>query len=89
MSQLPCRIYKSALRADTYLFVPAEDDLSRVPEALLAHFGTPSLVMSLDLWPGRPLARADADTVLLQLREHGFYLQMPPGPDDDLTPSPN
>lgn len=88
MTEVSCRIYKSALRADTYLFVPADDDLSRVPEALLAHFGPPSLVMSLDLWSGRPLARADADTVLSQLRERGYYLQMPPGSDEP-APTPN
>ena len=36
------------------------------------------LVMEIDLYPGRKLARASAETVLEGLEKRGFYLQMPP-----------
>jgi hypothetical protein len=61
-----------------YLYVDAETDLSRVPEALLERFGTPVAALSLTLWADRPLARADAARVLESIAEEGFYLQMPP-----------
>lgn len=78
--RLPCWIYKSTHREDMYLYVPAEGDFSRVPEALMTHFGPPDYVMSIELWPERPLAQAEAGKVMDQLCEHGYYLQMPPEP---------
>ena len=78
MIRLSCWIYKSIRREEMYLYVPTEGDFSHVPAALLEHFGSPSFVMSLELWPERPLARARADAVINQLNEQGYYLQMPP-----------
>lgn len=80
MSPQPCWIYKSPRRQEMYLYVPAQGDFSRVPEALMSHFGPPDFVMSIKLWPERPLARAEAGKVMEQLRECGYYLQMPPEP---------
>ena len=34
--------------------------------------------------PKRPLARADVSKVMDEIRDKGFYLQMPPPPDEDL-----
>jgi uncharacterized protein YcgL (UPF0745 family) len=34
-----CSIYKSLTRSDYYLFVKQHEDLSRVPDSLLEHFG--------------------------------------------------
>ena len=42
----------------------------------------PEPVMLLQLAPGRKLARADAQQVLAAIEEQGFYLQMPPTPDE-------
>jgi uncharacterized protein YcgL (UPF0745 family) len=73
-----CIVYKSRKRQDHYLYVKEEDDLSRVPEKLLALLGDPELLMRLDLTPERRLAQADSREVLNKLDEQGFYLQMPP-----------
>jgi uncharacterized protein YcgL (UPF0745 family) len=82
---MKCWIYKGSRRQETYLYVPAEGDVSRVPEALLDTLGALELVMSLTLTAGRRLARADPRMVMTQLRERGFYLQMPPpdAPEDE------
>ncbi len=77
-----CNIYKSLREQEMYLFVDREEDLSRVPEALLSRFGTPQLVTTLALNPERRLARADATAVLARIREQGYYLQMPPSRAD-------
>lgn len=74
----PCWIYKSGKKEEMYLYLAREEGFDSVPELLMARFGKPSLVMQLDLHPGRPLARADASNVLSQLEKEGYYLQMPP-----------
>jgi hypothetical protein len=61
-----------------YLYVDFGEDLARVPESLLAGFGKPVPVLSLELTADRKLARADAAVVLASIESAGFYLQMPP-----------
>ncbi len=75
---MECWIYKSHRRAETYLYLAAPDDTSRVPEQLLRSMGTLELVMSITLDARRRLARADPDKVMRALVERGFYLQLPP-----------
>jgi len=72
-----CSIYKSPKKQDLYLYVARQDGLSRLPEALLSYFGTPELVLELDLTADRKLAREDPVEVLKNLQEKGFHLQMP------------
>ena len=78
MNKQLCSIYKSRRKEETYLYVTLQDDLSRVPEALLETFGRPELVTKLIITEDRPLARADAKKVLSSIRSNGFYLQLPP-----------
>ncbi len=73
------KIYRTRRRQDMYLYVDFAEDLQRVPEALLARFGKPIETMSLELTPQRKLARAEAGTVLRNIADAGYYLQMPPG----------
>jgi uncharacterized protein YcgL (UPF0745 family) len=65
-----------------YLYVDKAEGFERIPEALLQRFGEPEAVMLVHLDGKRQLARADADEVVREIREQGFYLQMPPGPAD-------
>jgi len=82
MSQtLLCEIYKSLREAEMYLFVDKKDQLSRVPAALLNHFGKTKLITTLALTPERKLARAQAAKVIESIRDKGYYLQMPPSSD--------
>lgn len=77
-----CVVYKSPKKAETYLFVERRDDFSRVPAPLLATFGTPQLVMLINLATKTQLALADLDKVKLSLRSQGYYLQLPPPPEN-------
>ncbi len=81
MSKQLCKIYRSSKKEGMYLYVDRTDDLSRVPETLLNSFGKPELAMTIALSPERKLARADIEKVLAAITEQGFYLQMPPSPD--------
>ena len=78
MSRL-VKVYRSPTRPGLYLYVDSKDELRRVPEALLKRFGRPIEAMSLELTTVRKLARADADSVLRNIEEAGYYLQLPPG----------
>ncbi len=77
-----CTIYRSAKHEGMYLYVEKKEDLSRVPEALLKRFGRPERAMTLLIEPTRKLARVDTQSVLAALDEEGFYLQLPPKPED-------
>ena len=78
-----CSIYKSARKAQTYLFVNKRDDFSSVPDGLMKTFGTPNLVTLINLDTKEKLAMADLEKVKSNLIEKGFYLQLPP-PQEDL-----
>lgn len=65
-----------------YLYTDRLEGLKRVPKELLELFGTPKEVMALPLSEDRDLGRADAQKVLDEIEEKGFYLQMPPARED-------
>ena len=50
----------------------------RVPDELKEMFGKPEPALTLLLTPEKNLGRADAEKVLADIEEKGFYLQMPP-----------
>ncbi len=81
---MQCVIYKGSKKIDHYLYVEKADDFSRVPEALLALLGSLELVIGLELSNERQLAQADVNEVMLQLREQGYYFQMPPKTGEEL-----
>ncbi|AFT71266.1 UPF0745 protein [Alloalcanivorax dieselolei B5] len=67
-----------------YLFVARARGLEAVPKVLLEQCGKLLHVSDMILDPKRPLARADVSKVMDEVRDKGFYLQMPPPPDEDL-----
>ena len=75
---MKCVVYKGARKSDAYLFVKCDSDISQVPSDLLDALGTLEIVMNLELSPDQTLVRADPDTVRQQLRDKGFFLQLPP-----------
>ncbi|MFZ5756051.1 MAG: YcgL domain-containing protein [Pseudomonadota bacterium] len=77
-------VYRSPRREGMYLYVDRAAGLKPVPEALLNMFGTPQAAMDLLLTPARVLARAKAADVLAAIRDQGFYLQLPPQPDEEM-----
>lgn len=81
---IPCWIYRSPRQNEMYLYLAAEDGTDVVPPPLLGRFGTPQLVMQLDLYTGRALAREDVGQVMTNLAARGYHLQMPPKVSADL-----
>ncbi|WP_318836983.1 MULTISPECIES: YcgL domain-containing protein [unclassified Providencia] len=73
-----CAIYRSPKRDQTYLYIEKKDDFSRVPDELLAQFGTPQFAMLVSLDKREKLANADLAKVKSDLIEVGYYLQFPP-----------
>ena len=71
-------VYKAATREYLYVYVSEASGLEKVPSALLAQFGEPSVVMTLDLEAGQKLARVCAEEVMAAVQDKGYYLQMPP-----------
>ena len=80
-----CKVYRSPRRSEMYLYVTGEQDLAPVPDDLLQRFGVPELALTLALTPDRKLARVDSGEVLAALRERGWFLQMPPLPDAEIS----
>jgi hypothetical protein len=75
---MQCFIYKSLKKDFLYLYVPKKDDFSKVPDALISHFGKMEFVIDLELSPERKLAMEDAGKVIKSLKEQGFFVQLPP-----------
>ena len=81
---LLCWIYRSSRKQELYLYMAEKDAFDDLPEALMKQLGKPTLVMELELHPGRRLARAETRQVIADLRARGFYLQLPPELKPDL-----
>ena len=77
-AQCRCWIYKGSRRQEMYLYLAEEDGFDAAPNALIEKMGKLQLVMTLDLHPGRPLARADVAEIMRALNKKGYYLQLPP-----------
>tara|TARA_Y100001951_G_scaffold90720_1_gene84089 strand:- start:10216 stop:10509 length:294 start_codon:yes stop_codon:yes gene_type:complete len=84
-----CSIYKSPRKNEMYLYVLKADALTRVPEGLLAVFGSPAHAFDLVLSPERQLAREDIAQVLENLEKQGYHLQMPPPEEDYIQHLPD
>lgn len=80
-----CAVYKSPRKEGTYLYVERRDDFSKVPEPLMNTFGTPQLVTMINLAKRQQLALADLAKVQQALMQQGYYLQLPPPPENLLA----
>ena len=72
-----CIIYKATKKENTYLFVGNENDLSRVPTPLLDLLGMLEIVIELEISASTKLAQASTNKVISELKQSGFYLQLP------------
>lgn len=73
-----CFVYKSLRRAEAYVFLLERDAFSRIPEAVRRPLEPLQFSFEFDLYPGRRLARQDAEVVRANLAEHGVHVQFPP-----------
>jgi uncharacterized protein len=80
-ARMQAYVYKSRRKSDTYVFLAARDDFTRVPGPLRAQLGELQFVLEVALSPERHLAQADPEVVRANLAAHGFHLQVPPLPE--------
>lgn len=73
-----CYVYRSDRQQGMYLYLREKDDFSSVPESLLALLGETTFSFEFDLAQDRKLVRAEAQEVIRNMKENGFFLQMPP-----------
>lgn len=78
MSPLICQIFQSSKKPGMYLYVEKKEQFARVPEPLMQLFGKPKEALVLVLNAEKKLAKADIHEVIKQIKEQGYYLQMPP-----------
>jgi uncharacterized protein YcgL (UPF0745 family) len=84
-----CAVYKSNRKSQTYLFIAKRDEFSPVPDPLLEQFGPPQLVSLLNINSDTKLALAEAEKVISEILENGYYLQLPPPPINHLQEHKN
>ena len=72
-----CFIYRCSLKPDMYIYLAEEDVFDNVPREIFNSLGIVEFSMELELTPDTRLAREDIETVLKNLEEHGFHLQLP------------
>ena len=78
---MQCVVYRSAVRAYTYLYLRAGLEMEELPADLRKALGPLDKVMDLNLTPDRQLAQEDTATVLANLASQGWHLQLPPSDD--------
>ena len=61
-----------------YVYIEKSKGIKVIPEELLGFFGSPVHVVDMLLAEDKKLARADAKKVLFDIKEKGYFLQMPP-----------
>ena len=72
-----CYIYRCNLKQDTYIYLAEEDVFDNVPKEIFNSLGIVEFSMELEMTPDTKLAREDTTTVLSNLKEHGFHIQLP------------
>ena len=85
--QMWCEIYKSSKKEEMYLYVARvnssddqepTDPLGVLSDAMKSAFGRATFVMSLELYEGKKLARANVMHVMDSIQNNGYFLQLPP-----------
>lgn len=78
-------VYQSQKKPGTYLYLGERDGFTRVPELIQHPFLQWHPTFDFELHPQRKLARMDAQVLINNLQEHGFYLQFPTSMLDPLV----
>lgn len=69
-------IYRSSRKPDIYIYLAEEDDFSKVPKDIYNSLGIVELIMELDIKKGMKIAKENPETILENLNEHGFHIQL-------------
>ncbi|SBS33456.1 Protein YcgL [Marinomonas spartinae] len=77
-------VFRSSKKDGMYLYVEKRVGLKEIPEDLMTRFGSGISAMTMLLTKESKLARANAESVIKDIKEKGFYLQLPPAKEDYL-----
>ena len=72
-----CFIYRCSRKQDLYIYLAEKDDFSRVPAEIMRGMGITEFSMELELTAAKKLAKEDVATVINNLEDKGFHLQLP------------
>lgn len=70
-------IYRCNLKPDMYIYLKEEDNFENVPKEIYNSLGIIEFSMELEISAKTKLAKEDTTTVLNNLNEHGFHIQLP------------
>lgn len=71
-----CFIYRCSLKPDMYIYLAEEDVFDNIPKEIFNSLGIVEFSMELEITPDTRLAREDIETVIGNLKEHGFHIQL-------------
>ncbi len=71
-----CFIYRCSLKPDMYIYLAEEDNFENVPKEIYNTLGIVEFSMELAISPSTKFAKEDTTTVLNNLKQHGFHLQL-------------
>ena len=71
-----CYIYRCSLKPDMYIYLAEEDVFENVPKEIFNSLGIVEFSMELEIKPKTKLARENTETVISNLEEHGFHIQL-------------
>ena len=74
---MQCFIYRCSLKPDMYIYLAEEDVFENVPKEIFNSLGIVEFSMELEITADTRLAREDTPTVIENLKEHGFHIQLP------------
>lgn len=74
---MQCIVFKSLQKKDTYLYTLQAFDKADLPEDLARMMGDLEQVIEIDLARRERLASVDIEKLKVQLKEKGYYLQLP------------
>ena len=73
---MKCFIYRCSLKPDMYIYLAEEDVFDQVPGEIFNSLGIVEFAMEIEITHHTRLAREDTGTVIRNLSEHGFHLQL-------------
>ncbi len=73
---MQCYIYRCNLKPDMYIYLAEEDVFDSVPKEIFNSLGIVEFSMELEIKPDTKLARENTETVIGNLKEHGFHIQL-------------
>ena len=73
---MQCYIYRCSLKPDMYIYLAEEDVFDNVPKQIFNSLGIVEFSLELEINADTNLAREDTKTVLSNLDEHGFHIQL-------------